>query len=170
MIDSDIEFVVDYFINADTEFLRGMGADKNKLPQRDVWINSIRDELNKPYKNKNLYYIIWLLDGQPVGHSNINHIAFGKTATMHLHLWKSNKRKSGLGSQFMKKCIPYYFKNFELESVICEPYAENPAPNKVLPKLGFIFKHSYLTTPGAICFPQMVNSYELTKEQFTKGF
>ena len=168
MVENDIELVVDYFINSSAEFLKGMGADKSKLPKRNVWINNIKAELDKPYKDKNLYYMIWLLDGQPVGHSNINHVTYGKTATMHLHLWKSKKRKSGLGIQFVKKSIPYYFKNFQLETLNCEPYAENPAPNKILPKLGFTYNRSYLTTPGTICFPQMVNKYQLTKGEFIK--
>jgi len=29
---SDIVLIVDYFINADSEFLKGMGAEKSKLP------------------------------------------------------------------------------------------------------------------------------------------
>jgi len=32
---SDIEKIVDYFVNADLEFLKGMGADKSKLPKRE---------------------------------------------------------------------------------------------------------------------------------------
>jgi hypothetical protein len=33
--------------------------------------------------------------------------------------------------------IPFYFKNFELEKLIYEPYAENIGPNKILKELGF---------------------------------
>jgi len=163
--ENDIEKIVNYFINADNEFLKGMGADKSKLPKRESWIKKLESELKKSYKNKNNYYIIWLLDGQEIGHSNINNIEFGKSAKMHLHLWNNVKRKSGFGLDFLRLTIPYYFKNFGLQKLICEPNAKNIAPNKVLKKLGFELIRTYHTTPGWINFYQTVNRYELKKEQ-----
>ena len=162
---NEIEKIVDYFIHSDTEFLKGMGADKSKLPKRKEWIEKLESEFKKPYAEKEFYYIIWLIDNQSVGHSNINKIEFGKLATMHLHLWKNDKRKNGLGVDFLRLTIPYYFKNFKLEKLICEPYSKNVAPNKVLKKLGFELVRTYDTTPGYINFHQTVNQYELKKEQ-----
>jgi RimJ/RimL family protein N-acetyltransferase len=167
-IASDIENIVDYFFNAEKDFLKEMGAEKNKLPKREKWIQNIQSELAKPYKEKGYYYIIWLLDNTPVGHSNVNHISFGESAKMHLHLWKGEKRKSGLGLKFLKMTIPLYFEKLELKKLICEPYSENIAPNKTLKKIGFNFIRTYETIPGMINFRQKVNRYELTKEQLNK--
>jgi RimJ/RimL family protein N-acetyltransferase len=164
LIESDIENIVDYFLNADTDFLRHMGADRQKLPERRPWIHLIQGEYGKPYEEKEFYYIIWLLDGQPVGHSNINNIQFGKSATMHLHLWDNDSRRKGLAAEFLKLSIQYYFKNFRLQKLICEIRAENTAPLKVLTKNGFHLKRTYDTTPGWINFLQTVNRYELAKE------
>ena len=69
--------------------------------------------------------------------------------------------KKGLGLDFLKLTIPYYFKNFRLQKLICEPYAENTAPNSILKKLGFEFVRTYDTIPGWINFEQTVNRYEL---------
>lgn len=162
---NDIEKIVNYFINADSEFLKGMGANKSKLPKKGDWIKKLESELIKPYKNKEYYYIIWLLDNEEVGHSNINNIEFGESATMHLHLWNTDKRKSGLGVDFLKLTIPYYFRKFELKKLICEPYSKNIAPNKVLKKLNFELVKTYETTPGWINFKQIVNRYEFKKVQ-----
>tara|TARA_B110000093_G_C12781413_1_gene330681 strand:+ start:81 stop:638 length:558 start_codon:yes stop_codon:yes gene_type:complete len=161
----EIEKIVDYFVNADTEFLKGMGADKSKLPKKKEWIEKLESEFKKSYAEKEFYYIIWLFDNQAIGHSNINNIEFGKSATMHLHLWNNDKRKSGLGLDFLRLTIPYYFRNFGLEKLICEPSSENIAPNKVLKNLGFELVRTYDTTPGWINFHQTVNRYELKKEQ-----
>jgi RimJ/RimL family protein N-acetyltransferase len=166
MIESDIESIVDYFLNASNDFLDAMGADKNKLPKRRDWITKLKLEYQKHYKDKEFYYIIWLIDGIPFGHSNINNIEFGKSATMHLHLWKGDKRKKGLGFEFINLTIPYYFKNYQLEKIICEPYAENIAPNKVIERAGFELKRTYKTTPGWINYYQIVNRYEMTRAQF----
>ena len=161
----DIEKIVDYFVNADPRFLKGMGVDKTKLPEKSQWIEKLRVECNKVYSGKEFYYIIWLLDDIAIGHSNINNIEFGRSAHMHLHLWNNNNRKGGLGLQFIKLSIPFYFKNFELEKLICVPYSKNIAPNRLLLKAGFEFVQTYETTPGWINFYQAVNQYELKKEQ-----
>ncbi len=162
MQSDDIEKIVDYFLGADAKFLKGMGADKSKLPSKAEWMLKLNLELKKGYPQKEYYYVIWELDNQPVGHSNINKIAFGQSALMHLHLWIADKRKTGLGVKFLNQSIPFYFEKFKLKKLICEPFSENIAPNKTLKKIGFDFIKSYETIPGPINFPQIVNRYELT--------
>jgi len=162
---NEIEKIVDYFINADAEFIKGMGADKSKLPKKKEWIEKLESEVKKPYSEKEYHYIIWLFNKRAVGHSNINNIEFGKSAKMHLHLWNNDKRKRGLGLKFLRLTIPYYFKNFGLEKIICEPFSKNIAPNKVLKKMDFKLVRTYETTPGSINFYQMVNRYEMKREQ-----
>jgi len=163
---TDIPLIVDYFVNADADYLLGMGAEKHKFPKREDWIAKLELEFKKPVEEKQFYYIIWLEDGQPIGHCNIDKIIFGKTATMHLHLWKPLSRKRGVGTQLSRLSIPYFFKNLKLEVLVCEPYALNPAPAKTLPKLGFEFKSAYTTTPGCINFEQLVNRFEMTFDQY----
>ena len=168
MREDDIDKIVDYFINSDAEYLKGMGADKNKMPEREGWIMKLISSLEKPYHEKEFYYIIWLIDNEPIGHSNINHIEFGKSAKMHLHLWNQQSRKKGIGQLFLKQTVPYYFNNFKLDELICEPYSKNIGPNKVLKKVGFEFVKSYKTTPEWINFHQTVNHYILKKDNWTK--
>ena len=159
----DIELVIDYFVNADADFLSGMGADKDKLPSKTVWVQNLKNELEKPISDKEYYYLIWLIDDLPIGHSNINKIVYGKFANMHLHMWNSPIRRKGLGLRFVELSIPYYFKKFKLEKLICEPYANNIGPNKLLKKAGFSFIKEYDTMPGIINFYQSVNRYEMKK-------
>ncbi len=160
----DIERVVSYFVDADADFLLGMGADKSKLPTREKWVKSLRLELSKPYSEKSYYYIIWCLDGQPVGHSNVNLIEYGRNATMHLHLWQNRIRKKGLGFNFLRMTIPLFFEKLKLQKLICEPFAENIAPNRALKKMGFDFIKTYETKPGPINLLQFVNRYELRRD------
>ncbi len=160
--------VVDYFIEADPRFLLGMGAEKSLLPSRESWIAALQKEYDKPLRQKELFYVQWNYEGRPIGHSNINKIEFGAFANMHLHMWDASLRQNGLGRRFVELSITEYFEKFELQYLICEPYAANPAPNKTLPKLGFEFVRSYETVPGKICFPQMVNRYELPRVVWSK--
>lgn len=163
------EFIVDYFINADINFLKGMGAEKSKLPLRQEWIERLVGEFHKPLAQKSNFYLIWLIDNVAVGHSNINKISYGQRAHMHLHLWDLHQRRSGLGKNFIAKSIPIYFSKFKLKELFCEPYALNPAPHNSLKKVGFTFVKTYETTPGFICFKQKVHQYKMDREQFKKN-
>ena len=163
---SDMALIVNYFVNAKPDFLLGMGVDTNKLPDREEWIDILHREQHKKYEEKAFYYIIWEVNGEPVGHSNINKIVFGEKAYMHMHVWKEQKRKKGMGLQFVRMTLPCYFNKFQLKKLFCEPYALNPAPNKILIKAEFKFMRQYETTPGWINFRQKVNRYIMTKERF----
>lgn len=162
----DIELLADYWLKSDSEFLKSMGADKDKLPTRTQLVKMLTQQISLPIKDKSSYALIWELDGKQIGHTNVNNIIYGNEATMHLHLWKSDNRKRGIGTKLVKKSLLYYFKNLKLNKLICEPYALNPAPNKTLEKAGFEFVKRYRTIPGTLNFEQEVNRWELTKENY----
>lgn len=164
LTDSDIPLITDYWLSAPDEFLTGMGVDLGKMPSREQWYDNLQQQIGQPYREKLSYCMIWLLDGEPVGHTNINKIKFGVEAYMHLHLWKPGLRNSGYGIRFVKMAIPYFFKNMELKKLYCEPYAFNPAPNKALEKLGFRFVGENITTPGWLNFEQRVRFWEMGVE------
>lgn len=159
--ESDIPHLINYWLTATDEYLLSLGADPAKMPSREEWIAMLTEQIKTGYADKKAYAIIWLLDGRPVGHSNVNKIIFGQEAYMHLHLWDPSLRKTGYGLQFVKMGIPYFFKNLQLKKLYCEPYALNPAPNKTLPKAGFRFVRSYITVPGYLNFKQEVNLWEM---------
>jgi len=165
----DVRLIVGYFHNADTQFLRGMGVDPAKMPDPDCWMQTITDDLNKPPNEKQFHYLIWEIDGQPAGHSNINKIVYGDNARMHLHLWQSDKRQSGNGSWFVRESLRHYFELFVLQKLFCEPCALNPAPNKTLPKCGFSFVEQYEGIPGWINYHQQVNRWVLRREDWLGG-
>jgi RimJ/RimL family protein N-acetyltransferase len=63
----------------------------------------------------------------------------------------------------VRRSANFYFEQFNLKRLVCEPWADNPAPNRVLEKLGFAFIRQYRTTPGVIAYEQDVNRYELRR-------
>ncbi|NET39076.1 MAG: GNAT family N-acetyltransferase [Cyanothece sp. SIO1E1] len=164
----DINPVICYFLQADHDFLRDIGVEPKKLPNFDQWRGLLLEDLSRSMPDKNFYYLIWELDGCPVGHSNINQIVSGREAYMHLHLWESGQRRHGHGTYFIRESMRRYFENFDLQTLFCEPYALNPAPNKTLAKIGFEFVKTYDTTPGWINFHQTVNRWVLSKEQWLR--
>ena len=163
---SDIDSLVRYWLNADPDFLTGMGVDLAKMPSGEEFEKMLSGQLNKPYEEKASYCIIWLLNDIPVGHSNINKIQFGESAYMHLHLWNDASRQKGMGAALVRLSLPYFFNNYKLKKLCCEPYALNPGPNKTLERAGFQFIKKMLTTPGWLNFEQEVNLWEMSHERF----
>ncbi|WP_298903336.1 GNAT family protein [uncultured Psychroserpens sp.] len=164
----DLEHFINYWLEATPEFLSKMGVDVDKRPQRDALFKLVVDQFKVPLELRKNYFLFWLLDDKPVGYSNINQIEFSKQAFMHLHLWQPENRQRGLGMTFIKKSLPFYFENFKLKSLLCEPYALNPAPNRVVEKIGFQFVKTYRTIPGASNFEQFVSQWKLSKAAFEK--
>jgi RimJ/RimL family protein N-acetyltransferase len=160
----DYERVVDYFLNADDALLTGMGVERSKLPARKTWVDRIAADLERDDREKQTFYVSWICDGEPIGHSNINTIKFGDQANMHLHIWKPNLRRRGLGVEFVRRSVDIYFDRFKLEKLICEPWAQNAAPNRCLTKVGFRFVRRYRTVPSPINVELEANRYELTLE------
>lgn len=163
---ADIKPLVNYWFESTDEHLTGMGVDLKKLPSREQLTQALNHQVSLPHAEKMSYGLVWLLDGKPIGHSNVNPFDFGESGRMHLHLWQSGNRQRGIGTALVKKSIPFFFENLKLKVLYCEPYALNPAPNKTIPKVGFEFVKKYVTVPGSINFEQEVNQYKMTREQF----
>jgi RimJ/RimL family protein N-acetyltransferase len=165
----DIDAIADYWLHADRTYLEGMGVDVAKMPRREEWTEMLTGQLATPLKEKQSYALIWEVDGAAVGHSNINKILFGREAYMHLHLWKPQVRKKGYGVQLVRLSLPWFFNRYELQTLYCEPYALNPAPNRLLERAGFHPVKEYVTTPGWINFEQPVRLWAMSREEFERG-
>lgn len=155
------EAMIDYFLLADDDYLRGMGVDRNRLPRKEKWLLEVFADHELPDGQKGRYYLSWIFNGQPIGHSSINRIRMGEEAYFHLHLWRPELRRAGLGTEFSRRSVQFYFERFRLKRLFSEPFAENTAPNKTLSKLGFRFIQRYRTVPGTISDEQEVNRYVL---------
>lgn len=161
----DLDLFSSYWLNSDGSYLTGMGVDVAKLPAKEDIFEYWRSQLQLPIEQKLSYCVVWEKDKIPVGHSSTRPTVFGKEAYMHLHLWSSKERKKGLGSEFIKLTVPHYFKKLQLQDLYCEPYALNPAPNKLLEKLGFDFIKEYTTIPGPFNFEQPVKLWHLNRQR-----
>ena len=162
----DVDLLADYWFTAEPEFLRGMGVDLAKMPDREGFTQMLLEQLDTPLSQRRSYALAWLADGQPIGHTNTNPTFFGDYAHMHLHIWDKQYRGKGLGAQLVKLALPHFFDKLQLKKLISEPYALNPAPNKTLESVGFELEKEYTTTPGSINFEQPVKRWVMTKERY----
>lgn len=63
-----------------------MGNEKSKITPKDKWEKILLEDFAKNLPERQLYYLGWEYDGALIGHSNINKIAFGSHANVHLHI------------------------------------------------------------------------------------
>ena len=163
---NDIPSFIQYWFNADHDYLYSMGVDVTKLPTAEKLSQMILEQLNNPIEKKTSYCVIWENNGESIGHSNTNPTTYGGEAKMHLHLWSPEKRKKGMGTELLKMTLPYYFENLKLKTLWCEPYALNTAPNKTLEKAGFKLVKEYFGIPSFIGFEQPVKQWMMSYEDF----
>ena len=162
----DVPLITNYWLQTEPGFMEAMGVDLDKMPAEAFWYEMLHQQIQTPYKEKQSYCTIWQMEGKAIGHCNVNKIIYGQEAYMHLHLWQKDSRQKGVGTQLVKMSLSYFFRNLQLKTVYCEPYALNPAPNKTLERVGFSFVKEYTTIPGFLNFEQPVCLWEMSEERF----
>src|SRR5436853_3576493 len=90
----EYELMLDYFYKAEDSFLRGMGVDRLKLPERNKWLDALLADHEKPDGERDRFYLVWIFQGHRVGHSSINNIVLGTEAFLHLPFLPSSSEKS----------------------------------------------------------------------------
>lgn len=92
-LDSEsISLICDYWLNSSDEHLIGMGVDLSKVPSRESLTTMLKEQLKLPLDKRSSFALLWYLEGQAIGHCNVNQIQFGEQAHMHLHIWSQEQR------------------------------------------------------------------------------
>ncbi len=161
---SEVDLRLDYFYEASDEYLIQLGVDLDKLPPRKDWHKTFETEFALPIQLKPSLHLIWLLDEVPVGMSSADTITYGERANMHLHIFESGNRKSGLGTECVIKSAQIYFDRLNLKRLYCQPNAFNIAPNRTLQKAGFRYVKTSMMIPGSINTYQATTLWVMTKD------
>lgn len=159
---AEVAIRIDYFHNASDEHLRTLGVDRTLLPSRQAWREFYEADYARPIQERENYSLVWELADQIVGFSSTDQITFGEQAFMHLHILEPNRRRSGMGVQFVRQTAATYFRVLELQRLYCQPNAFNVAPNRTLQRAGFRYVSTMPEmTPSAINFPQPITRWVL---------
>lgn len=155
----ETSFVIDYFQSSTPEHLEMLGVDPTRLPPKEVWVSSFKSQYRLPIAERSGFFVIWLMDEQPIGFSSCDKIVFGEQANMHLHVTEPTQRQQGMGAQCVRLSVEIYFRTLELKRLFCEPNAFNIGPNRTLQRAGFKYMKTHMTVPGPLNFHQAVNRW-----------
>lgn len=157
----DFPAIQAYWLGQSVSDLERMHVDPVKLKESMAQPEKTVPDLKTPDKEKKAHRYMWLLDGELIGMTTLRNMTFGGSAEIHLHIFDSTHRNKGFGLQLFLISLREVHRRFELKNVFCEPAASNPAPNRLLQRLGFKIAKTYRTIPGYICFEHVVNRYEI---------
>lgn len=155
----ETSFVIDYFQSSTPEHLEMLGVDPTRLPPKEVWVSSFKSQYRLPIAERSGFFVIWLMDEQPIGFSSCDKIAFGEKANMHLHVTEPEQRQRGIGEKCVRQSVDIYFQMLEVNQLFCEPNAFNVGPNRTLQRAGFKYVKTHMTVPGPLNFHQAVNRW-----------
>ncbi|WP_395155066.1 GNAT family N-acetyltransferase [Ilumatobacter sp.] len=158
----DVDRRIAYFHDSSDDFLRQLGVDRSLLPERKDWKETYRLDFERPIEERQGYGVMWLVDDEVVGWSNVDQIDFGRQALMHLHIADPDDRASGFGAHFVILAVRHFFQVLGLDRLYCEPNAFNVAPNRTLQRAGFRYEFSHMATPGPLNFEQATTRWVIT--------
>jgi RimJ/RimL family protein N-acetyltransferase len=163
MRDDEAHLVVDYFHSRSPEDLATMGVDPVKIPEAAAWNARLREDFAQPVGERRWHFVVWEIDGNTVGHSNIGDLVRGQHGTMHLHLWRTEMRAQGHGTALVLASVARYFEVLDIDRIYCQPNAFNVAPNRVLFRAGFEYLETVETVPGFLNYRQPVTRWRVTR-------
>ena len=163
MMGSEVDLIIDYFLNATPEHLETLGVDPTRLPPAESWRERLRRQCELPIEQRSMVSVIWLADDRPIGFSTSDKIRYGEQANMHLHVTEPERRQQGIGAECVRRSADIYFERLKLKRLFCEPNAFNVAPNRTLQKAGFKYLKTYMTVPGPLNFHQAVNRWVIER-------
>lgn len=163
---ADVEPLVAYWTAPSPEHLARMGVDPAKLSAPEDLRAALLRQIETPIPQRRAHCLIWVLDGRAVGHCNTNPTFFGDHAFMHLHMWEVGQRARGLGTAFVTASVRMLFADLQLHELFSQPYANNPAPNRTLARVGFELDTELVTTPGPISFEQPIKRWRMSRARF----
>lgn len=159
----ETELTIRYFHDSRAEHLELLGVDPTRLPRPESWREHYRREYELPIDQRTTMLVIWLSDGEPIGFSTADKIAYGEQANMHLHVIDPVQRGKGFGTECVRGTAKVYFDQLAIQRLLCEPNAFNVAPNRTLQNAGFKYLKTHRTVPGPLNYHQPVTRWMLER-------
>jgi hypothetical protein len=159
---AEIHYIVDYLVEASPADRQRMGLAN--VPTRDTLAQSYLKACTTPEHEATSFYLVWLVDGRPIGFSSLKGIVRGEHAGMHLHIWDSSMRGKGHGAVLFCLSALEFHRRFQLKSLVCEPRAANPMPNRMLGKIGFPLLRTYVGASSELSAVDELNCYDVAKD------
>src|SRR5262249_12976109 len=161
---TDFDGFINYWLGLSPAEIERMGVAIDHMPAATRIRADLERMLTERNKDVRTFVLAWCLNGEAVGHSSLKDIVPGDAGGIRLHMWRTDLRGKGHGARLFCLAVVDFYKRFKLRQMICEPKADNLAPNRLLQRIGFplifirVGKSSKLST---VC---KLNRYDIVRE------
>jgi RimJ/RimL family protein N-acetyltransferase len=140
-----------------------MGVAIDRMPPAKQIRENLEPILSSPNNSAHSSVLAWCLDSEAIGHSSLKDIVPGESGNIHLHLWRADLRGRGHGPRFFCLAAIDFYDRFQLKRMWCEPKADNPAPNRLLQRLGFPLLSTRVGASSELSAICLLNRYDIQR-------
>jgi [ribosomal protein S5]-alanine N-acetyltransferase len=171
LAEKDFDVFINYWMELSPADIERIGVAADRLPSCEQMRAGLETMLSTPNDRANSFVLAWCINGEAIGHSSLKDIVAGECGNIHLHMWRADLRGKGYGPHLFCLAVLDFYRRFNLKRMICEPKADNPAPNRLLQRIGFPLVSTRIgagSELGVIC---ELNRYDIVRhiaESFLK--
>lgn len=142
----DITGFLAYWYDSDAAFLKSLGVNPAKLPQRRKMREMLELDMKRAGQagHRPSALLAIALKGVTVGVHELTHLSARaggdgqgfESGVMHAHIWRPEHRGRGIAIVSYVRAMQEYFRRFALDAVLFESPILNPGANRIKAKLG----------------------------------
>lgn len=162
LAEEDFDAFINYWHELSPADVERMGVAIDRMPSRA----QMRTDLQRtaPIDRARTFVLAWCVNGEAIGHSSLKDIVLGDFGNIHLHMWRADLRGKGYGPHLFCLAILDFYERFKLRRMICEPKADNPAPNRVLQRIGFPLVSTRISASSELSTICKLNRYQIIRK------
>jgi RimJ/RimL family protein N-acetyltransferase len=142
----DIAGFLDYWYDSDPAFLKSLGVNPGKLPNRHKMREMLELDIRRQGQggNRPSALLAIALKGRTIGVHELTHLRARpggggtgfESGVMHAHIWRPEHRGRGIALVSYVRAMQEYFRRFRLDAVLFESPVHNRGANRIKDKLG----------------------------------
>ena len=160
----DFDGFINYWVGLSPEEIERLGVAIDCLPTVDRMRADLEAILAAQDEAVRNFILAWCIDGEAIGHSSLKEIVPGQFGSIHLHMWRADLRGKGHGAHLFCLAAVDFYKRFNLKRIVCEAKADNPAPNRLLQRIGFPLVSTRIGRSSELSTICKLNSYDIVRE------
>ncbi len=162
---SDLPALVAYWHDRGPDFLRSLGADPDKLPQREETARRFLGSIPRPGENQERATFIVEDDRrQPIAYTNIN-FSSSEEGVIHFHVLRPGPLGKAVAYLLFPEMVRIYFECFPLRRIVMQTSPANRNINRFLQRFGLEPQLRHLAKPDGMARPGDFNVYEIERGQ-----
>lgn len=160
----DFDAFINYWLGLSQAEIERLGVAIDSLPSAARMRSDLEAMLAPPNDGVRSFVLAWCINGEAIGHASLKDIVPGDFGSIHLHMWRPELRGKGHGPQLFCLAAVDFYERFKLRRIICEPKADNPAPNRLLQRIGFPLISTRIGRSSELSVICKLNRYEIMRE------